>query len=71
MKQQVRITVETNSLAAAAATNSVAPKEKSSQLKAIWEGWDGLHFELERKTLLGQRVPGVTIWHRTWSIRAT
>ncbi|HRZ58714.1 MAG TPA: hypothetical protein P5525_25010 [Candidatus Paceibacterota bacterium] len=40
-------------------------------MKAIWEGWDGLHFELERKTLLGQRVPGVTIWHRTWSIRAT
>lgn len=60
LKRQTQITVETNRPPAAAATNGIAPKEKSFRWKAAWEGWNGLHLELTRKTLLGQWVPGVT-----------
>jgi Phosphate-selective porin O and P len=60
LKHQVRITVETNAVPGGAATNRVAPKEKFFNWKSPWEGWDGLHLELTRKTLLGHFLPGVT-----------
>jgi phosphate-selective porin OprO/OprP len=52
LKKQVRITVETNLPPAAAATNQVAPKQKSFQWKSSWDGWDGLHTEVSQKTSL-------------------
>src|ERR1017187_8223642 len=60
LKQQVRITVETNALPVGAATNAVTPKDKSFDWKSSWGGWNGLHLELTRKTLLGRILPGVT-----------
>ena len=60
LKQDVHVTVETNAPPAGPATNGAAPKEKSFNWKASWEGWDGLHLELDRRTLLGQFLPGVT-----------
>ena len=50
LKEEVRITVETNALPAEAATNAVTPKGKSFQWKFSWEGWNGLHSELSQKT---------------------
>ncbi len=44
----------------AVTTNQAAPKEKLFDWKWSWEGWNGLHLELTRKTLLGLLVPGVT-----------
>ena len=60
LKQQVRVTAETNALPAVATTNAVSSKEKSFDWKASWEGWNGLHLELTRKTLIGRFLPGVT-----------
>jgi phosphate-selective porin OprO/OprP len=60
LKQQIRVTVETNVPPAEVATNAVATKEKSFQWKFSWEDWNGLHAELTRKTLLGRLVPGIT-----------
>ena len=60
LKQAVHVTVETNAPPAGAATNGAAPKEKSFNWKSSWEGWDGLHLELTRRTLLGKLLPGVT-----------
>ena len=60
LKQQVRITVETNALPVGAATNAVTPKDKTFGWKSSWGGWNGLHLELTRKTLLGRILPGVT-----------
>jgi phosphate-selective porin OprO and OprP len=48
LKKQARITVETNALPA----SGPAPKENSFQWKATWEGWNGLHYELSRKTAI-------------------
>lgn len=53
LKQQVRVTVETNALPAGAATNKTVPKEKSFQWKFSWEGWDGLHYGLSQRTTIG------------------
>jgi phosphate-selective porin OprO/OprP len=50
LKSEVRITVQTNAAPAAAATNGVAPKEKSFQWKFTWDGWNGLQTEISQKT---------------------
>jgi phosphate-selective porin OprO and OprP len=52
LKQQVRITVETNAPPAVGSTNGVAPKDKSFEWKFSWEGWDGLHSEVSKQTRL-------------------
>jgi len=48
LKKEARITVETNALP----VSGSAPKEKSSQWKVTWQGWNGLHYELRTTTLL-------------------
>jgi phosphate-selective porin OprO and OprP len=50
LKKQIRITVETNAVPVAGATNKVAPQEKSFRWKADWEGWNGLHLGLTKQT---------------------
>lgn len=60
LKQDVHVTVETNVPPAGAATSGATPKEKSFNWKSSWEGWEGLHLELTRRTLLGQFLPGAT-----------
>jgi phosphate-selective porin OprO/OprP len=60
LRQRVRVTVETNAPPAGATTNAVAAREKSFDWESSWEGWNGLHLELTRKTLLGRFLPGVT-----------
>jgi hypothetical protein len=50
LTSEVRITVQTNAAPAAAATNGVAPKEKSFQWKFTWDGWNGLQTEISQKT---------------------
>jgi phosphate-selective porin OprO/OprP len=60
LRQRMRVTVETNAPPAGATTNAVAAREKSFDWKSSWEGWNGLHLELTRKTLLGRILPGVT-----------
>jgi phosphate-selective porin OprO/OprP len=50
LKQQVRVTVETNAVAVGVKTNASVPKEKSFQWKFSWEGWDGLHTGIAQKT---------------------
>jgi phosphate-selective porin OprO and OprP len=52
LKQQVRITMETNALPADGATNNLAPQEKTFKWRASWEGWEGLHLDLATKTTL-------------------
>ena len=46
LKTETRITVETNALP----VSGSAPKEKSSQWKVTWQGWNGLNYELFTKT---------------------
>ena len=60
LKQQVRVTVETNALPARATTNAVTPRVKSFDWKSSWQGWNGLQLELTRKTLLPRILPGST-----------
>jgi len=48
LKKEARITVETNALP----VSGSASKEKSSQWKVTWQGWNGLHYELRTTTLL-------------------
>lgn len=48
----------TNAPSVDAGKTNAAPK--SFDWSASWEGWDGLHFGLDRKTLLGQEVAGIT-----------
>jgi len=59
LKEQVRVTVETNAAPAdvVALTN---PPPKSLTWDVGWKRWDGLHFSLDRKTFLGQQVNNVT-----------
>lgn len=40
-----------------AATN--APPGKRTEWHAAWKGWDGLHFEVRQRTLLGEWVKGM------------
>jgi phosphate-selective porin OprO/OprP len=63
LKDQTRVTVETNvpPAIAGAGTNAAA---RSSEWNVSWKDWDGLHFGLTRKTLLGQRVSSLTNLHR-------
>jgi len=50
LKREVRITVETNAVPAAAATHGATPKEESFQWKFAWDGWNGLQTEISQKT---------------------
>lgn len=52
LKQEVRITVETNTPPAGATTNAVAPKDKSFAWKFAWEGWNGLLVSVSHRTRL-------------------
>jgi phosphate-selective porin OprO/OprP len=49
LKQEVRITVQTNA-ASGAVTNAVNHDKKSFQWKFSWEGWNGLHSDLSATT---------------------
>ncbi|MEO8429129.1 MAG: porin [Verrucomicrobiota bacterium] len=60
LKQRVQVTVETNTPPVAGATNGPPAKARTFRLKSSWEGWNGLHLEFTRKTLLGQWAPDVT-----------
>jgi phosphate-selective porin OprO/OprP len=59
LKQQVRVTVETNALPAGVATNAVTPREKSFQWNFSWQGWNGLHYDLSQRTRLTNLLAGV------------
>jgi phosphate-selective porin OprO/OprP len=59
LKQQARVTVETNALFAGAITNAVTPGEKSFQWKFSWQGWNGLHYDLSQRTLITNLLAGV------------
>jgi phosphate-selective porin OprO/OprP len=50
LKQQVRMTVETNAPPAGAPTDAAKPEGKSFQWNLSWEGWNGLHAGLSKKT---------------------
>ncbi|HOC00577.1 MAG TPA: porin [Verrucomicrobiota bacterium] len=52
LKEQTRVTVETNALASAGATGTNAPP-RQFDWDLSWGGWDGLHFSLTRKTVFG------------------
>ena len=52
LKQQVRITVETNAPPGLDATNAVTPKAKTFNCYAGWKGWDGLHLAVSQQTRL-------------------
>jgi phosphate-selective porin OprO and OprP len=55
LKKEARITVETNALP----VSGPAPKEKSSQWKVTWQGWNGLDYELFTKTPIHDPLAGV------------
>ena len=57
LKQQVRITVETNA-APETATNAASAKKKSFHWNLSWQDWGGLHYELSQKTPLTNRLFG-------------
>jgi phosphate-selective porin OprO and OprP len=59
LKQHVRVTVETNVPPIEATTNAANPKEKSFQWKISWEGWNGLHADLSRRTRIKEPLTGV------------
>jgi phosphate-selective porin OprO/OprP len=50
LKQEVRVTAETNTPGAVGATSSVKAGEKSFQWKVSWDGWSGLHYNLSQRT---------------------
>jgi phosphate-selective porin OprO/OprP len=58
LKEQTRVVVDTNLPPTVAAATNASPK--TFDWTVAWKGWDGLHFALNRKTLLGQHVTGVT-----------
>lgn len=60
LKQQVRVTVETNAPPARATSDEISPKEKFFDWNASWQGWDGLQLQLSKKTFLGRLPTGVT-----------
>lgn len=57
-RRQARVTMETNAAPASIGTNATALKGRSSSWKVSCEGWNGLHLELTRKTLLREVQPG-------------
>lgn len=70
LKHDVHVAVETNAPHAVTATNGAAPKVKFFNWKSSREGWDGVRLELERKTLLGQILPGITNAQQTTLAKA-
>lgn len=60
LKAETRLIADTNAPLTAAITNA---SPRTSKWTASWKGWDGLHFALERKTLLGRQVSSVTNIH--------
>ena len=60
LKQQTRVTIETNAAPAGITTSGVARKAKAFDWESSWKGWDGLHMALTRKTLLGQFMSEAT-----------
>jgi phosphate-selective porin OprO/OprP len=58
LKQQIHVTVETNALPVVATTNAVPPKEKSFEWKFSWEGWNGPHYQLSRRTRIKEPLTG-------------
>jgi len=63
LKEKTRVTLTNLPPPVAAATN--APP-KTFDWSVAWKDWDGLHFALERKTLLGQQVSSIT---NVWALR--
>ena len=60
LRQRVHLTVESNLPPAKVETNATLASEKHFRWSLSWEGWNGLDFEMWRRTLLGQVMPGVT-----------
>jgi len=63
LRQQTHIIVETNPAPGKVGSEERAPKEKRQYWNAHWEEWDGLHFDLRRRTLLAEQISGVTNLH--------
>lgn len=59
LKQQTRVTVQTNVISDAALTNKTLVKPKSFSWKTTWKNWDGLHYAVQRRTLLGDPLAGL------------
>lgn len=62
LKEKTRTTIATNAAPALAGATTNAPA-KRVYWDFFWKDWDGLHFEVTRKTLLSQRVSEVTNLH--------
>ncbi len=60
LSEKIEITVETNPPPLVSGTNALAPREKSFKWRFSWEGWNGLHLEIKKKTFLGQVAPAIT-----------
>jgi phosphate-selective porin OprO/OprP len=59
LKQQVRVTVETNAPPIQAGTNVAKPKEKSFQWNISWDGWNGVHADLSQRTSINDPLSQV------------
>jgi phosphate-selective porin OprO/OprP len=59
LRQQVRVTVETNLPPVGATTNAVTPKEKSFHWELSWEAWNGIYYDLSQKTLIKDPLAAV------------
>jgi len=59
LKQQVRVTVETNTPASGGSSNAVTPTKKSFEWKFGWHDWDGLQYDLSQKTSMTNAWAGV------------
>jgi hypothetical protein len=60
LQEQRRVTVETNP---SPTGEPEEPKPKQFEWEVTWKGWDGLHLELTRKTLLSRHVSNLTNVH--------
>jgi phosphate-selective porin OprO/OprP len=58
LKERTRVIASTNAPSAGADATPAAPK--TVDWSASCKGWDGLHFALDRKTLLGREVAGIS-----------
>jgi phosphate-selective porin OprO/OprP len=59
LKQQVRVTVETNAPALEATTNAANLKPTSFHWKFSWEGWNGPHYEVSKRTPIKEPLTGI------------